>query len=243
MSQIIDINGRYTETGNLLQLEYARKAASKGKTVLGIKFKSGVLLAAEKSSTSRIVDTSSNKVIGTFASSFALAHSGLAHDNNVIFYLINEESKGIRKSMERAPKQEEVLERLRYYFRYFTSGPYARPVGCEFLLSSHADGKFNLVHIDPSGYTSQCKAYAIGSSSRSSKTELEKLDFGSMSLEDAIYQAVRIFHLSVGPLEGSFEIEMLHVSEESGYKQTPVDPAAIKKYSEELSDVSMDIAH
>lgn len=243
MSLLIDINGRYTETGNLLQLEYARKAAGRGRTAIGIKFKDGVLLAVEKSRASRIVDVAANKVITPFTRAFAMAYSGLGHDNNVVAHLMKSFAKNVLKTHERQPRQEEALETLRYYLRYFSASPYTRPVGCEFLVSSFADGKAHLVHVDPSGNTTKCRAYAIGESSQAAKTELEKLDVSAMSLDDAVRNAVRIFYVSGGDSapEQNIELEMMQVSRDTNFVQVPVDASLIRRYSEEFTDISMEM--
>ncbi|OAG29541.1 2S proteasome subunit alpha 2 [Nematocida displodere] len=240
MSQNIDAGGRYTDTGNLLQIEYARKAAGKGNTALGIRFAGGVLLAVEKQTTSKIVDIAACQSISALSETYALLYSGMAHDNNVIVHLLRQHAQEMLTDSDRELNESEITQMLRHYLMYFSAHMNTRAIGCEFLLSSGANGKLALLHADPSGAINQCRAYAIGSNAQAAKTELEKIDFASFSLDDAIRCATRVFHLSRDTMaEGPFVLEMMYVSRDEGYAQKSVDPGLIHQYASEYSDVSM----
>ncbi|EJW05007.1 hypothetical protein EDEG_00887 [Edhazardia aedis USNM 41457] len=44
---VLDFGPIYTDTGNIVQHEYARKCTSNGRTILAIKYSSGILIATE----------------------------------------------------------------------------------------------------------------------------------------------------------------------------------------------------
>ncbi|KAI5187063.1 20S proteasome subunit alpha 7 [Nematocida homosporus] len=238
MSQTIDISGRFTETGNLLQIEYARKAASKGNTVIGVQFSEGVLLAVDKHSSSKIVDIQSLKTITALSRQYAMAYSGLPHDNNVITYLMKDFTKQVLLQSEKEPAEEFFLGTLREYLVYFGSYMSLRPVGCEFLISSLGRGKASLFHADPSGSISKCRAYAVGCNAQAAKTELEKVDCTGYTLEEAIQWVVRVMHLSRdGMADGTFEIEMMAVQANGVQKR--VDRQVIERYVAEAAEISV----
>jgi len=239
MSQNIEVSARYTETGNLLQLEYAKKASAKGNTVIGINFRDGVLLAVEKQIASKTLDTSSLQSISGISKVYAMTYSGLAHDNNVVVYLMRDFARSVQEQTEKEPADEMFLDNLRQYLIYFSSYMSYRPVGCEFLVSSGKGGNFSLFYVDPSGYTCKCYSYSIGCNSQAAKTELEKIDFSKMSQEDAIQSAVRVFFMSRSPLvEGPFQIEMMCVSKET-CEQTRIPEEEIEKHVSEFSNISI----
>ncbi|KAI5189335.1 20S proteasome subunit alpha 7 [Nematocida sp. AWRm77] len=238
MSQNIDVSGRYTDTGNLLQIEYAKKAAAKGNTVIGIRFKDGVLLAVEKQASSRLVDVGAVQCISGVSSTYAMAYSGLAHDSNVMLGVMKGFCRDNTLQLEKEIMEESFVEALRYYLCYFSSYMSLRPVGCEFLVSSRSSGKYSLFYADPSGFITKCHAYALGCNAQAAKTELEKLVFTEYSLEDAVQCATRVFHVARNAMaEGPFEIEMMEISGDG--VQRRVEKELILKHSAEYSDMSV----
>ncbi|KAI5172738.1 20S proteasome subunit alpha 2 [Nematocida sp. LUAm3] len=233
MSQTIDVSGRYTDTGNLLQLEYAKKAAAKGNTAIGISFKDGVLLAVQKYSPSKIVDIDSVSAIEAISRNYAIAYSGLAHDKNVVNYLMRDFVKQYTLQTEKETSEENFLGMLRYYLIYFCSYMNIRPIGCEFLISTLSEGRSRLYHADPSGAINRCKAYAIGCNAQAAKTELEKITeaSSSYSLEEAVQCAMHVFDVSNdGMVEGPFSVEMMEITQNG--TQRKVSSSMIEKYAE-----------
>ncbi|KAI5180491.1 20S proteasome subunit alpha 7 [Nematocida sp. AWRm80] len=215
----IEISGRYTETGNIVQIEYARKAASKGNTVLGIKYKDGVLLAVDKRSTSKLIDISECKHIESISDKYALGYSGVAHDFIVMKKIVKDHSDNVRLNKDRELLEEEILENIRHYMVYFTLHTGIRPFGCELLLISPS----LLFHIDPSGAVNRCNSYAIGCNSQAAKTELEKTNTVEYSLDDAIQYAIRVLHISRDQLaENASEIEMVYISNDK-HERVPLE--------------------
>ncbi|EHY66650.1 hypothetical protein NERG_00290 [Nematocida ausubeli] len=220
MSQSIDVSGRYTETGNILQLEYAKKAAAKGHTTIGIAYKDGVILAVEKKASSKLIDIKKLMFIESLSDGFAMAYTGLGHDAFVLKHELKRYCMQILESREREPLEEEMLDQIRSYLLHFSSYMSWRPVGCEFLLSSQNTRSVSLFHIDASGAANRCRAYAVGLNAQAAKTELEKIHQDIATRDDAVHAAIRVLHLSKDELsEGSFVIEMVEVSKEEGIKR------------------------
>ncbi|KAI5168225.1 20S proteasome subunit alpha 7 [Nematocida sp. ERTm5] len=221
MSQSIDVSGRYTDTGNILQIEYARKAAAKGHTTIGIKYKDGVILAVDKKAPSKLVDIKKHMFIESISDAYALAYTGMGHDAFVLKHEIKRYCIEVLQAREREPLEEEMLDQIRMYLVHFTSYMSWRPVGCEFLLSSQGSHGVNLFHIDPSGAVNKCRAYAVGLNAQAAKTELEKVQ-DITTRDDAVQAAIRVLHLSKDELsDGLFVIEMVEVSKDDGIKRVP----------------------
>lgn len=238
MSNKVELTGRYTEIGALLQQEYAKKAAEKGNTAIGITYKGGVLLAVEKNTTSTIVDLSNSTCTSLLSSAYSMTYSGLPHDNNVVAKLMKDFTSGYVRQMEREPPEALFLSTLQEYLVSFGSYTGLRPAGCEFLVSSVHQDSACLYHLDTFGSVSRCSAYSTGLNSKSAKTELEKISFPAPSLSDAIQCAARVFFLSRDSMsEGAFEVEMAFA--DRGSCQRRVDPEVVRHHVNECSVVSM----
>lgn len=224
MSQNIDVSGRYTDTGNILQIEYARKAAAKGHTTIGIAFKDGVILAVDKKAPSKLVDIRKLMYIEAISDAYAMAYTGLGHDAFVLKHELKNYCSRMLEVREREPLEEDFLNQIRAYLTHFSSYMEWRPVGCEFLVSSQNARGVSLFHIDPSGAVNRCRAYAVGLNAQAAKTELEKISSDIGTRDSAVEAAVRVLHLSKDELaEGSFIIEMMEISKEEGIKRVPED--------------------
>ncbi len=74
----------FNSKGKLKQIENALKAVSKGETAIGIRYKTGVLLAVEKNIKSLLVDETSVRKIQNICSHVGSTYSGLSGDFRVL---------------------------------------------------------------------------------------------------------------------------------------------------------------
>src|SRR2546422_11391243 len=70
----------FSPDGRLFQVEYARVAVTRGHTTVGLKFKDGIVLMADKKIGSRLVETSSIEKIFQIDEHGGAATSGLVAD-------------------------------------------------------------------------------------------------------------------------------------------------------------------
>src|SRR2546428_11192019 len=70
----------FSPDGRLFQVEYARVAVTRGNTTVGLKFKNGIVLMADKKIGSRLVETSSIEKIFQIDEHVGAATSGLVAD-------------------------------------------------------------------------------------------------------------------------------------------------------------------
>src|SRR3972149_2435655 len=74
----------FSPDGRLFQVEYARVAVTRGNTTVGLKFKNGIVLLADKKIGSRLVETSSIEKIFQIDEHVGAATSGLVADARVL---------------------------------------------------------------------------------------------------------------------------------------------------------------
>src|SRR2546430_7164357 len=70
----------FSPDGRLFQVEYARVAVTRGNTTVGLKFKNGIVLMADKKLGSRLVETASIEKIFQIDDHVGAATSGLVAD-------------------------------------------------------------------------------------------------------------------------------------------------------------------
>src|SRR2546428_12245771 len=73
----------FSPDGRLFQVEYARVAVTRGNTTVGLKFKNGIVLMADKKIGSRLVETSSIEKIFQIDEHVGAGTSGLVADARV----------------------------------------------------------------------------------------------------------------------------------------------------------------
>src|SRR5437773_2253352 len=74
----------FSPDGRLFQVEYARVAVTRGNTTVGLKFKNGIVLMADKKIGSRLVETSSIEKIFQIDEHVGAATFGLVADARVL---------------------------------------------------------------------------------------------------------------------------------------------------------------
>jgi 20S proteasome alpha/beta subunit len=168
-----DAENIFAPDGRLYQLEYAREAALRGGTAVGIVCEDGVLLAAEASVRSKLVK--SVRKIVPLGDRLAVAASGLVGD----MWLVVDEIKSA------APKStDDAVKVVRSVLHRQTLQRTQRPLGVAFLVASLLDRKPRLVEVDPSGATIESFAAALGRGSAAALKVLEER-YRKMRLSEA----------------------------------------------------------
>lgn len=70
----------FSPDGRIFQVEYARESVKSGATVIGIKYKGGIVLAADKKTTSRLAVPDSIEKIFQIDDHIGVAASGMIAD-------------------------------------------------------------------------------------------------------------------------------------------------------------------
>jgi len=205
----------FSPEGRLFQVEYAMEAISHAGTCLGILAKDGVLLAAERRNTNKLLDDVCSDKIYKLHGDAACSVAGITSDANVL-------TQQLRLTAERyhllyqepMPVEQLVCSLCDLKQRYTQVGGY-RPFGVSLLYMGwdHRLG-FQLYQSDPSGNYSGWKATCIGNNSMSAISML-KQDYNEdgISLDEASKLAVKVLSKSLDLQKLTSEkVEIAHLT-------------------------------
>jgi proteasome alpha subunit len=189
----------FSPDGRLLQVEYAKKAVGLGALALGITFKEGVLLMADRHRTDKLLIPKSVKKVFMIENHLALTSAGFISDARVI----------VKRSRVRAQQHQITygepidVEGLVKYIadleQAYTQYGGIRPFGVSLLIGGvEARKGSSLFLIEPSGIYFKYKAKAVGMSSEEADKILEKNFKENMDVKSAIKLAQLIFKKILG---------------------------------------------
>ncbi|TFK21093.1 proteasome subunit alpha type 4 [Coprinopsis marcescibilis] len=191
----------FSPEGRLYQIEYAMEAISHAGTVLGVLAKDGVVLAAEKKVTGKLLDLSSSKAGGYGGSGekiFLLNRNviggvaGLTADaNSLVNFARNAAQQHLLNYNEDIPV-ELLAQRLCDLKQGYTQFGGLRPFGVSILYAGYDPHyQFQLYHSDPSGNYSGWKATCIGANNGTAQSLLKQEYKDDISVKDAIGLVLR----------------------------------------------------
>jgi len=154
----------FSPEGRLYQVEYAMEAIGQAGTCLGILASDGVLLAAEKRVTNKLLDDMvMQEKIYKINENMACTVAGITSDANILINMLRMEGQNhlLRQGVS-APCEQLVENVCNWKQRYTQSGG-KRPYGVSILyMGWDAHYGYQLYHSDPSGNYSGWKATCIG---------------------------------------------------------------------------------
>jgi 20S proteasome subunit alpha 2 len=234
----------FSPSGKLVQIEYALNAVKQGITTIGIKSANGVVLATERKVNSPLLKNDTNSKIELITPDIGMTYSGMGPDFRV---LVDKARKLAHTNYKRIyneyPPVKILVQEIAKVMQESTQSGGIRPFGVSLLVGGYDQNseKFQLSQVDPSGSYFPWKATAIGKTSNSAKTFLEKRWNENLELEDAIHVALLALKESVdGELTGeNLDIAIVSDSNEEllGFKGTDEEGPRFKKLSaEEIND-------
>ncbi|KAK0542791.1 Proteasome subunit alpha type-3 [Tilletia horrida] len=184
----------FSPEGRLYQVEYAMEAISNAGTTLGILAKDGVVLAAEKKVTSKLLEqaTSSEKIFALSGNVIAGVAGITADANSLVNTARNAAQQHLITYDDEIPV-EQLVQRLGDLKQSYTQFGGLRPFGVSFLYAGYdPHHEFQLYYSDPSGNYSGWKATCIGSNNGTA-TSLLKQDYKEeIGLQDAMALALKV---------------------------------------------------
>ncbi|KAF7315660.1 Proteasome subunit alpha type [Mycena indigotica] len=191
----------FSPEGKLYQVEYAMEAISHAGTVLGLLAKDGVVLAAEKKVTGKLLDLSATKEGGYGGSGekvFLLSSNvitGLAgwtaDANSLVNFARNAAQQHLLAYDEDIPV-ELLAQRLCDMKQGYTQFGGLRPFGVSLLYAGYdPQYQFQLYRSDPSGNYSGWKATCIGANNGTAQSLLKQEYKDDIEVKDAIGLALR----------------------------------------------------
>ena len=141
-----------------------------------------------------------------------MAAAGLLPDARSLAQYCREEAASFRREYGRPVPIKTLCNNVASYVHVYTRHGSIRPFGCTLLLSSFLNGKAELWTIDPSGAAFGYKGATAGKAKNNAKTEIEKLDFESLTIEQGLKEAARIIHTVHDEIKGERQIFFLNGS-------------------------------
>ncbi|ORY70704.1 proteasome subunit alpha type-4 [Neocallimastix californiae] len=173
----------FSPAGRLHQVEYAMEAISHAGTALGILTNEGIVLAAEKKVTSKLLETIN----------IACAVAGITSDANILVDYARRVALSYRKTYLENIPVEAFVQRICDVKQDYTQHGGLRPFGVSFIYAGYDDKfGFQLYHSDPSGNYSGWKANCIGANSPNAHSILKQEYKEDMTLKEAKSLAVKV---------------------------------------------------
>ncbi|MCD6229217.1 MAG: archaeal proteasome endopeptidase complex subunit alpha [Candidatus Diapherotrites archaeon] len=154
----------FSPDGNLYQVEYAGKAVEKGTLGVGLIYDKGVLLAADKKVSSKLVVEESIEKISMIDFHIGTVSSGLVADARRIVEYSREKAQENNIVYSEPINVETLTKEICTLKQMYTQYGGTRPFGISFLIAGVDNTGIRLFETLPSGTLTEYKAVAVGMS-------------------------------------------------------------------------------
>lgn len=181
----------------MYQVEYAMEAISNAGSALGVLATDGVVLAAEKKITSKLLDT---KAVGVRREKMyklddhvACAVAGITADANILINSCRLAAQQYLFSYQEPIPVDQLVRSLCDQKQGYTQYGGLRPFGVSLLYAGwDAQNKYQLYQSDPSGNYGGWKATAIGANQQAAQNILKQEYKDDICLADAVKLVVKV---------------------------------------------------
>jgi len=185
----------FSPEGRLYQVEYAMEAISHAGTALGILASDGIVIAAEKKLTSKLLEPSkSSEKMYMIDEHVACAVAGITADANILINQARLHAQRYRFSYQEPQPVEQLVQSLCDEKQAYTQYGGLRPFGVSMLYAGwDKTFGFQLYKSDPSGNYNGWKATCIGANNQAA-TSLMKQEYKEeiIPLSGALKLAVKV---------------------------------------------------
>jgi len=187
----------FSPEGRLYQVEYAMEAISHAGTAIGILATDGVVLAAEKKLTSKLLEPSkSSEKMYMIDDHVAVAVAGITADANILINQARLHAQRYRFSFQEPQPVEQLVQTLCDEKQAYTQFGGLRPFGVSLLYAGwDKTYGFQLYQSDPSGNYNGWKAKCIGANNQSAESLMKqeyKPDGETIPMEQALQLAIKV---------------------------------------------------
>lgn len=224
--QSVDV---FSADGRVFQVEYAGKAVDNSGTAIGVRCKDGVVVAVEKILISRMLEKNSNNRIHAVDRQAGICICGMLPDGKNIVSRAREETANNRDIFAVPMLGSALASRVGSYVHFHTMSFAYRPLGCTVLIASYSDDGPQLFVVDPSGTVGGYHGIALGKAKTIAKTQVETIDFASITCREAVKKIVSILHdVHDKQKDKIYDIEVAWVCDESNrvFQHVPADALA-----------------
>ncbi|CAO3584958.1 unnamed protein product [Absidia cylindrospora] len=184
----------FSPEGRLYQVEYAMEAISQAGIALGILATDGIVIAAEKKVTLKLLEqTASSEKIYKLNDNMICGVAGITADANILINWTRASAQRYLFSYNEDIPVEQLVQRLCDLKQGYTQYGGLRPFGVSFIFAGYDDHfGFQLYHSDPSGNYGGWKATCIGANNASAQSILKQDYKETMNLEEAKALAIKV---------------------------------------------------
>ncbi len=183
----------FSPDGRLLQVEYARESVKRGSTAVGIQYEAGVVLAADKRITKKVVVPRSIEKLFQVDEHIVAGASGMVADTRVLVDRMRVDAQINRTTYNEAIDVWTLAKGVCDFMQGYTQYGGVRPFGVSLLIAG-VDSQARLYEADPSGALIGYKATAIGGGRRAAMEFFEEKYSPGMSKDEAIELALGALH-------------------------------------------------
>jgi len=184
----------FSPEGRLYQVEYAMEAISHAGACVGILATNGVVLAAEKKTTSKLLESNvSSEKMYKIDEHVACSVAGITADANILINYARLSAQRYSYSYQEPIPLEQLVAQVCDLKQGYTQYGGLRPFGVSFLFAGwDIHFGFQLYHSDPSGNYGGWKATAIGANNQAAQSILRADYKPELTVEEALKLAVKV---------------------------------------------------
>ncbi len=187
----------FSPDGRLLQVEYAKKTAKQGSTVVGLVYRDGVLILADKRITEKLIVPESVEKVFQIDEHIGASTSGILGDGRVLVERAQVIAQQHRVTYDTPITTETLVKEISNLKQLYTQVGGARPFGVSIIFIGYGD-RPHLFVTDPTGIFVEYKATAIGEGDAVVKELLEKQYKETISFDDATRMAMAALKKALG---------------------------------------------
>merc|ERR1712054_293929 len=206
--------------GRLYQVEYAMEAIGHAGAALGILAKDGVVLAAEKIVTSKLLEVEKTSEKMYMVDDYiACAVAGIRADANILINRARLIAQQYQFKYQEPMPVEQLIEQICDLKQGYTQFGGMRPFGVSFLFAGYDKHfGFQMYQSDPSGNYGGWKAYAIGQNSTSAQSMLKQEYQDGINLHAAQLLAIKVLSKTMDSTSLSADKLEFAVLDKDGYR-------------------------
>ncbi|MFA5763362.1 MAG: archaeal proteasome endopeptidase complex subunit alpha [archaeon] len=176
----------FSPDGRLYQVEYASKIVEQGTTGVGIIFKGGVVLAADKIVPNKLVKPQSIEKIFKVDKHIGVVSAGLVGDARRLVGIARKQAQDNRMIYSEPIQIQVMAKEIAETKQAFTQYGGLRPFGVAFIVAGVDEKGPQLFQTEPSGALAEYTAVAVGRNREKVMNSFEKEFKENLSLEKAV---------------------------------------------------------
>lgn len=183
----------FSSDGRIQQVEYAIQSINQAGTAIGVQFSNGVVLAAEKKNTGRLVDYLFPEKMAKIDKHVVAALAGMTSDANNLVEFMRQVGQSYLKTYNEPIPIEHLVRRVCDKKHSYTQYGGLRPYGVSFLIAGYDEHKKCQLYLtDPSGNYGGWKATAIGENNQTAQSILKSQYKDGMNATEAMDLTVKV---------------------------------------------------